>query len=83
MKPVGCEVSAVGAAEDPERLRRREERERDGVVGATSWLARERGELGDEADVREGRSDEWRGVVYDDGDGASRYGESWDDCDKK
>ena len=80
---VGCDVSAVGVAVDPERLRRREGRERDGVVGATSWLARERGELDDEADFRADRSDEWRGVVYDDGDGASRYGESWGVCDKK
>jgi hypothetical protein len=81
-------VSAVGVAEDPERRRRREERERVGAgVGvevAASCVARDRGAADDEADFREGRSDEWRDVAkVDDGDGASRYGESCGDCDKK
>lgn len=80
MRLVGCDVSAVGVAPDPERFRRRAERARGGAGGAvaTSCVARKRCELGDEADFRAGRSDEWRGVANEeDGDGASRYGESW------
>ena len=70
----------MGVAPDPERFRRRAERARvgAGVVVATSCVARKRGELDDEAVLRAGRSDEWRGVANEeDGDGASRYGESW------
>ena len=48
------------------------------VAEGASWALRERCELDDDAGLREGRSDEWRGVAKeeDDGDGASRYGES-------
>ena len=76
---VGCDVSDVGVAEDPDRRRRREGRGRDLECEGASWLARDLAGLDDELWFRLDRSCECLGPAACAllGGGVSRYGESY------